>query len=550
MRDLVTRRRSWHSFVIGSSLLAGAHALAQVDISQTVPTPDGRYRVALLGDQFILYDNAQARPLIGGSTSPIVMNTPFRPTITMEPKEYGADITFTYVNDSPNPIDLGWINIAGIRFPGNSKRWSFAQDTSTFILPGFNYLGNARYPQETYSPVHVMGDDRHTLGISLHYPIVEFDHNVMMTIVGFPTTTFGNPAQTWACQFKFEGTLPAGATRTYTVAIRATTADRSFLYTLTPYRDYFRSLYGPVDYVRDARPVSGSTMSQVEGVSPDNPRGYQNQHVRPDIVGWAPTVTSVVTARNFGYRRVMLWAPSGCLPASTGLNYPYRFMTPMNDIPVMRDSLSEFHRVREAGLELGFWWGNNSTLMRGWANPTAEGFNPNNEEHVRLAFAELDMAVSAGANLIGLDAYKQVSPRNMFIWLQMMKERAPNAKFVTENAAPDIIHNLSATFHEATGIRGPHVLADFLNPGHETWAAISSTPESIAANRSPTAAEMVREMNRVAALGFVPLVYGRPTIRTNMTAADSSSQTTPRDLEPPIDSPLLRDQQAQRRRNR
>lgn len=516
---------------------AAATAPAQVDLEPTVPTPDGRYRVGLAGTQFILYDNVQARAIMGGSTFPLVTNTPVVPRVEMIPKHYGADLVFNYANETADAQPLGSIVIAGIRLPGNSKVWNFGQDTRTATLPGFNYYGQLRYPQDHYSPLMVLGDDRHTLGISVLYPIVDYNHNVLFMLQGVQQATFGQPSQTWTLTCRFEGVIPAGASRTYIIAIRTTTADKSFLYTLTPYRDYFRTLYGPVDYTRDPRPVSGQVASSGAVVTPSNPRGYQNLAARPDVVGWRPTVNTLVNLRSVGFKRTMLWTASGCQDSSIGgVNFPYRFMTGLNDLPaIATTSLSEFARVRSAGMELGFWWGNNSTLMRGWnETQVLEGFDPHNPEHVALAYAEIDMAVAAGASMIGLDAYKQASPANMYTWMNMMRERAPNVKFVTENAISDYVHNLAPTFHEAHGIANPHILADFLNPGHETWAAIQTTPESRAANRYPTNPELLREMNRVAALGFVPLVYAAPNVRSSLLAAESWNRTVPRDLRMPM----------------
>jgi hypothetical protein len=523
-------------------VLLGAPVFAQGD--GLTPTPDGRYRVGFANQQLTLVDNIQFRTLMGDCTA-VFYSGALVPAMRMEPRDCGADIIITIANDTDQVQPLGAFSIDGIRLPANLKQWIFGQDASVRTLTTFDWFNHWVYPNDTYSPVQVIGDNRHILGFSILYPVVEYDHEVEIYLIGEENSTPTGGPPHWKVQFRLRGDLPRGASRSYTIAIRATTANRSYLYTLVPYRNYFRSQFGPVHYTRDARPISGSSAGAIHTVSSSNPQGWAP--LRPDLNGWTTWVNQLVARRSSGYRRVMLWTPSGVFPSTSSLNFPYRFMTPINDYPQARSTLNEFHRVRNAGMEMGFWWGNNATLMRGWANTVAEPFDPQNPQHVALGFAELDVAVGAGATMIGLDAFKQNSPANMHRWLLMLREHAPNIKFITENAASDYLHNVCPTFHEALAVRNPHVLADFLNPGHETWAAIASTPESRQHNRNPTTAEVVREVRRVADLGFVPLVYGVFTLPSSIKGAESWTRSIPRDLQGPSGGAMLRNRPGLRR---
>ncbi len=65
------------------------------------------------------------------------------------------------------------------------------------------------------------------LGFSIHYPIVEYDHNVVVNLLGVPTDQFGSPDRPGRCSSGSKVRSPRAPRDTYTVAIRATTTDKS-----------------------------------------------------------------------------------------------------------------------------------------------------------------------------------------------------------------------------------------------------------------------------------------------------------------------------------
>jgi hypothetical protein len=506
-------------------LLNEAHA-------QASETSDGRMHATYIGGRFHLTDTITHRPLIQTPSTQLWRAGDIVPDIQVLPKPGGADIVYTFRNTTQVPKRLGVLCLPGIRFPGTVEHYRFRQDTYTDTLSNFA-LAEAIYPNGTYSPIVSIQDDRHVLTASLLYPAVDYDHQVQYTLSGlarFP----GDGGQHWGVEFNFQHTrfnvmLPPATTRTYTVAVRAVPRDQNWLKTVVPYRDYFRSLYGPVDYVRDSRPVVGEAVSAA-GVSTDqNPRGFlQGSRMRPDLNGWGPWANKLRTYPNFGYNRVMVWAPSGCFRYSQ-LNFPYQFMTGMNSIPLMRSTLPELASVAGPNMALGFWWGRCLHPMRGW-DVGMEDWNldVNNPQHIAMAFAEVDMAVAAGATMIGLDAFSPGTPGVGYNYLKRLKQRAPNVKFISENAASDLYHNLAPTFHEAHGCLRPHVLADFLNPGHEIWASITRMLRPTTG--TPTVAERQAEMRRVAELGFVPLIYGPTPVPSGLLAVESWRTTIPPEL--------------------
>ncbi|MGQ0627178.1 MAG: hypothetical protein ACT4PL_03650 [Phycisphaerales bacterium] len=508
---------------------------------QVTPDPgsstDGRMQATYANGRFTLTDTIAHRVLFQSTSSRLVVDHQVTPTIRMIPKPGGADFVYTYTNNTDRALRLGKLSLPGMRLAGNFEVYRFRQDTYPQAFTNFHMVESI-YPNGTYSPVQILQADRHIIGVSLLSNAVESNHPVQMCAIS-PPRYAGDNGQHMNVEFRFShdyfvAKIPAGTTRTYTVAVRAVPRSESFLKTVVPYRDYFRGLYGPVDYVKDSRPVVGMAVS-ASGISTEtNPRGFTPPNLRPDVHGWGPWANFLRTIPNQGLHRVMLWAPSGCFRVHQELNFPSQFMTGINDIPRMRDTFSLMGSVpNQANVSLGYWWGRSVQVMHGWDTGVSTGFDIRNPQHQQIMLAELDMAVRGGATMVGLDAYVPPNPGDAYRWMQRMKERAPNVKFITENAASDLIHNLAPTFREAGEIHRADAMADFLNPGHETWGAMQyirdGNGQIIAA---PTMAQRQAEMRRIAALGFVPLVYGPLAVPNTLLSVDSSRTTVPRELQP------------------
>ena len=542
-------RRTFAALAVALAALCGTPAsLLPHASAQVAPPPgsatDGRMEAAFVNGRFTLTDTILHRPLFQSLSNRFYFDQQVTPNVRFVPKPGGGDFVYTYTNNTDRPMRLGKISIPGMRMPGNMEVFRFRQDSFTQRLNNFE-MAEAIYPNGTYSPVQIFQDDRNIVGVSLLYNAVEYNHPVQIATVS-PSRFPGDNGQHWIVEFRFThdyfvATIPPGKTRTYTVAIRAVPRDQSWLKAITPYRDYFRSLYGPVDYVRDPRPVVGEAISSSGTASDANPRGFNQPLLRPDVHGWGAWANRLRQyPQQQGLQRIMLWAPSGNFRAHPELNFPFQMLTGMNSIPRMRDSFSQLSSVPNASINVGFWWGRSQNIMRGWDQGAvgSENFNMSNPEHRALAFAELDMATSVGATMIGLDAYVPRDPGDGYNWLRAMKEHSPNVKFITENAASDLIHNLTPTFHEAAEIRTSHILGDFLNPGHETWAAmqfIRGPGGAVIPN--PTIAQRQAEMRRLCELGFVPLSYGPVPLPSGMLAQDSSRITIPRELQAAASAP-------------
>lgn len=481
---------------------------------------------------FSLKDRTTNREIFANPILPVFYDTNLQPTITQSIKPNGIDLTLTYRNTTNQPQRLGTIGFTGARFPARMDYYRFGQDTTVLQTSDYKTIARDVYPNGTYSPVLVFGDPYFTVGVSLCYPAIVYNHPVNKFIV--PTerqNDDGGPS--WAVGFQLSDSLQPGQTRAYIVTVRVASSARkeSWLSTVAPYRDYFQSFYGPVRYKRATDQVRGDIISFADLCGPGNPRGFSNPSLRPDTLGWQPWVDKVLAdAARYGEQRVMLWNPSGCFQYSN-LNFPFQFMTGILDLPQAASTLPEFWRAEAGGLEVGFWWGHSVFVMDSWNATTGHPLNPLDPHDVQLAFNELDTATIAGATIIGLDGFVLERPGDSYYWLLTMQARAPRVKFVTENAASDLIHNLAPTFHEASSIKNPHLLADFINPGHETWAAITSWPSS-GKGRKITPVEQNAEIERLATYGFVPLIYGnRPASFKAASASESWKTTIPLNLQ-------------------
>ena len=506
-----------------ATVCAAAASLAATTIAAAQPRPPARAPkyVAKLDQAgaVTLTETVSRRSLVSGGNQPMAYGGSIQPTIAMTLAAGGADFAVTYTNTSGQPAKLGTIGLTGVRFGPGLKYWQFGQDARVIELKTFDAVASVPYPGAVYSPVQVISDGQQTLGVSLLYPVVEYAHTVQRFTVGSEKRP-GTPdsARSWAVGYRLDGLLPPGATRTYTLAVRAAPAASNWLETVVPYRDYFQRTYGPVKYARDDRPVLGLAAAFTDNSNAGNPRGWAEPTLRPDTHGWSKWASKIrADAARGGYQRVMLWTPSGVFDKGPA-NFPFQFITALSGVPKAAETLPElaalsaYGRGSAAGagaLELGYWWGHSANVMTEW-NPTASHpLNPADGNDAQRGFAELDSAAAAaGATMVGLDAFQMSKPADLYHWMKMMQARHPGIRFITENAASDVLHNLAPTFHEASGIQNPHVLADFLNPGHETWAAITNWNANLPKGKVATAQDRQAEIQRLRSLGFVPLTYG------------------------------------------
>lgn len=465
-------------------------------------------------------DSSNSRTLISPNGFSLVSDTAARTTISVTNQPGGFDLVVTYTNVGSTPTPLGQINIGGIRFGQSIQYHDFSHDCK---IRTFDHGGQTRsftqkeYPYDSYSPATVISDGEYTIGMSLNYPLAEYNHRIDM-MVQSPVRTSVDNGRNWMVSFRLWGDIPAGQTRTYTVPVRVAKGTQHWLETLKPYREYFNSLYGSVQYQRDPHPVRGFHIAYLEFLSNTSQRGFYNSNMDPSVHGYGPWANYIRTnSVANGFERVMIWAPTGLYYTHREDNYPTLFMTGADNIPIMRDSQHLLRSIADTGIKVGYWWGFSQYICPGGWDSGHTMIDVDNPAHLAQAWREIDRAVSLGATSIGLDAFLLMQPAPALRYLRMLRERYPNVKFTSEVSLADVYHVYAPTFLFGNQVETPHYLADFLLPGQETWVicGYDAPRPGETANQALT-----REMSRIADMGYVPLVNTNIPVTPDLLAAE------------------------------
>lgn len=554
-----------------SGMLAGFAAslllLGPADAQQIPPPEEGEatIRVTRTGNQFELADAANNYVILGrGYPFFESMGPGIEVSVDFRTQPTGADIVYTLVNTGAAPAQMGKFSFGKLNLGNNITYQNFAHIGEPIVVDYNNYVHQGFfYPSSTYSPVWVVRNADYAVGFSLQYPILDYKHDVRVTLGSSPADA--DPAvygpRGWAVEYRFgnlgdetpEGInrlpsmLAPGEQRTYVVSVRVTKNPTEWVRTLVPYRNYFKSMYGGVSYRRDPRPIRPILMAVEHNIAPGNPygwAGYPSQ--RPDQYTFRPWVDAIKGETKWA--RTMVWGPTGLYNERTELNFPFQFTSRWVDDQRLASALDPengFPSVAQSGMTLGLWWGRSVQVARTWNPEVMENFDPANRDHREAAFREMDIAVQAGATDIGLDTFAPtVSPIwNLYPWIRTLRERYPSVKFCIEPLSCDIMHTQAAMFVLAwhpsmppdagpdwNWLQTPFYLADFLNPGHESWGAMSYHVHHY--YHIPITPEQVqRDTGRIAAKGFVPVMFDDVPHPQEFFAADSWTTSVPADLQ-------------------
>ncbi|MCA9293118.1 MAG: hypothetical protein KDA20_04815 [Phycisphaerales bacterium] len=466
----------------------------------------------------------------------------------------GFDVTYTYHNDTGAPKRLGTLYVGGVQFGPIIRSRVFDGDGREALLDHADkpfFGGGNLYPGGLYSPVATLRESDLTIGVSLLYPVLEYKHPVFVRVES-PGGVYRRDGANWQVMFRLDadpsapGILP-GETRTYTVTCRFASGDPQFdwLRTLVPYRDYFRKAYGHVQYERDPRPIRAVEVANSSALSKANPRGFTYPEQRsPEVFGWEPWIDTMRAATaQTDVRRFMLVAPTGMFFEHRDLNYPFQFTSGWKQLRAARFGLATLSRF---GKELGpggfgLWWGRCAQVMQGWDEAEWTLLDPDNAAHRAMAFHELDLAQALHASVVGLDTISRLPAWKAYHWLKTLRARYPEMKFVVEPLGADFLHTLAASYVYGTGTAaqvrriptGPFLLADFLNPGHETWARIDATnikrEAGLAQHESAPEHLVRRKAVQLANWGYVPILHAHADVR-GVFAAPSWDLSIPVDI--------------------
>jgi hypothetical protein len=490
-----------------------------------------------------------------------------KPQIQTLVKNDGFDLVYRFENTSEEPKPLGAMGIGFFTLgpkvtylePAGSMHESTAEmdkfESASFV-----------YPTRAYSPVMVLRNDRYAVGVSVMYPVEDYRHDVRVSLVNAdePASEELPGGRGWAVDVRlsncgdeqgdgvlaYSGMIEPGESREYTIAVRVTKRPDQWVRTLLPYREYFESLYGGHAHQRDPRPVMPWSVSEAASQNDQNPHGYFGPvQWRPDLFGWQQIIKSInLNSASFG--RVMLMAPSGLYQRHAELNPPFQMATPWKNNPQLIQALDPARGLRgitKGKRQLGLWWGNAIRVSGEWDSGDAEVLDLDNHEHRRLAYAEIETAIQAGVTMIVLgNSSAELMPAwEIAEWVHHLNHRYPGVKFVTSPLTCDLMHVVSPgvvqgwdekatpqSSNEILSIRGPHSLADFLFPGHETWASFQYARHRTEFKVQPTVNTVIKDMRTVAEHGYVPFFLELGGDGKQIKAAPSWERTVPSDLLP------------------
>jgi hypothetical protein len=290
---------------------------------------------------------------------------------------------------------------------------------------------------------------------------------------------------------------------------------------------------GEVVYTLDPRPIQGILPPQSAALSfPGNVYGYALGSLRPDTKGWQP-YRDYITAyeTDLGIERSLMWAPAGNLLINRAGNYPFLMWTPFYDagertvgeffpskplpsgvdpedivtdsdypngtfdpypVQAMFDELPLMQNLNFEYPSMGYYWGRATQIQRGWDTGDIEYYSANVPDTRARFMREFDfMAQRFRSRLVAMDAYRtsrfgyleqssEPGARRSyggpaFEEIELMRamiQRWPHCKIGTELALPDVFHRLGGVFYfNSTQIlTQSHFMADYLNPGHESWS--------------------------------------------------------------------------------
>ena len=446
------------------------------------------------------------------------------PEVRLQAVPGGYNMTYTFFNRTSSPAELGSLIVPGLAFPSPCTWYDFRRGAEPSLAQHNNrrlVLAGQPYPEDLNSPVAVIADGQHAVGMSLLYNCVEMRHSVAIELrsQGYAIPNSNEQEWVWHVFFSLKDSLDPGERRSYTLAVRYDTASQ-WLRTLEPYRDYFQSTFGEVAYERDPMPVRAIAFAGEHLRRPGNPMGFQ-EGTRPDVYGFGPWANNIRDIAATGYYRTMIWALSG-LYSNPAQNYPFTFATGIEHIPAARQTRGQIRTLRNEDISIGLWWGRSQQVMYGPNDPRMEVLNPRNPTHVARALAEVEAAKRFGVKEMGLDAFAYMPVWDAVEWLERLQEALPGVKFVIEPSGCDVLNRMAATYVEYNQVTEPNALNNMILPGNETWVGIRFDLLARELGRSLTPEERRDEVERVVALGYVPVLFDAAPMPRNLDSAGSA----------------------------
>lgn len=549
-------------------------ALGQAPVLQPQPVPAAAgapsrlVTTSLVDGHLEIRDSSTGEPILLSRGAVLVSGTGegVKFAVKMNEQPDGLDLVFNFMNTSGQARPVGTITLGTFTL-GPSVTYQDLRDTCEPVAVDSNtFLPKSwTYPAELYSPAWVLSSSRYAVGVSLRYPVLEYKHDARLSltspvperpdaeggrgwVTAFQLSDAGGPPglPSSAPRVRYSAEIQPGEVRAYTISIRLTTRPDEWVRTLLPYREYFRATYGGVRYGRRADAVQAVALAEESRVSDTSPRGFTDPF-RPDILGWT-RLTRYLLGDMGDFNRAVLVNPTGLYRSHREFNPPFQMTTAWAALPTLATVAERYDglpAVTKAGKDLGLWWGNSCRVCSSWDPAGVEALDPFNPEHARLALAEVEGAVRAGVTTIVLGNFNhETTPLwQLHAWLGELAARFPDVRFVTEPSACDVLHAVAPTFvkgwndtttarreAELYTIRNPNILADFLLPGHETWAGFTYDIPKQVLRVIADPARVKADMERYASLGYVPCFFWNGRLDGVVAGATTWRTSIPADL--------------------
>jgi len=487
----------------------GRRALEDGIWRRAFPRPDERFDVVVTPvDQGFSAEITGHGTLLNASTLPFYVDGGCAVSMDVQPAPHGFDLVYRVSNPTGQPQALPTLQIPSLNMEGKIDFLHHATECEWKTLDASAgqavWSPTEEYPRQLYAPAVIARDTQKAIGLSLEYDMMGWEHSIRTYIGRARTgTTYGNG---WNAKFFLDGQLPAGGARKYVVNVRVEQPGE-WIHTLSPYREFLLRRYGKVKYVQNLDPVFGVQIGDSGRLGSENARGFNGY--RADQNGWQRDVTEILNfAPTAGYRRVMVWTPSGVYKTNTQNNFPPNFMSEWSS--AMERSGLEWQRIGAGGLDLMFWWGRAGQVADRWDDPVLDKFDPDNQAQRDEMLTEWSLARQRGVKGVGLDAITQMDGWDIPKWIDQLRETVPGATVVAEPGCFDVLNlKVPVVMYADNFDSGPMYLADYLVPGREIWVLLRGADETQA-----RAEEFIRQ-------GLTVIMRGR--------------QFTANDLQPVID---------------
>lgn len=399
-------------------------------------------------------------------------------TVRVQPDLTGYNLIYTVNNPTNQTLDLPTVQVPGNVLAPRIEHLDHRFGSEWEVIDasdGEQFSSRkAPYPESLYAPVTVLRDHRVAVGFALHYDVLNYRHQIRTHVYrGGPGTPYANR---WTARFYLEGTIAPGETRKYKLSVYYN-QPHEWIHTLRPYKQFLRQTYGPVLYQQDMRPIWQHQLGDSLRLSPDNPRGFNP--ARADLNGFEQDVSNDIRiAQTGGFTRLLIRTCAGVYFVNRQNNFPPQITSEWT--APMDASAHEWKRVGQAGIDLILWWGRSGQYAERWDDDELDLFDPDNPEQSTRMLAEWTKAHALGAKGLGLDKFTQMPPWKAGPWLSKLWSVDPDAYFVAEPAAYDILNIWVPTSLYSSDVREyPHILADFLVPGREIWVFLENEDNNL-----------------------------------------------------------------------